>query len=222
MFNGWWVTDLLAQPNGQMLLAAHVIWVITAITLHELAHGWVALAKGDRTGLELGHITWNPIVHMGPFSLVLFAICGMAFGAMPVDETRLRGRYAPVLVTLAGPGMNLLLFVVCALASVLLIAGGASTSILSASSTLDKALVFTFTGAWLNMALAIFNMLPVPPLDGGRVMAFFVPAVRRAFEGPNAVVYTLTGLAIVFIVAGPFVADWATSLTRLVILGLVP
>jgi hypothetical protein len=85
------------------------VWVIGSIVLHELAHGWAAIRLGDTTPRDLGHMTWNPLVHMGGFSLVVFAVIGIAWGMMPVDPSRLRGRYGDALVALAGPAMNIVL-----------------------------------------------------------------------------------------------------------------
>ena len=92
--------------NPQFYFAV-IIVVVISICLHELGHGFAAIALGDRTPEETGHITLNPLVHMGPISLAMLAIVGISWGAMPVDPTRLRGRYAEALVALAGPAVNL-------------------------------------------------------------------------------------------------------------------
>src|SRR5579862_344316 len=91
---------------------AMIIAVVVSICLHELAHGIVAIWLGDRTPIELGRITLNPLVHMGLPSLIVLLISGIAWGAMPVNERRLRGKYAPALVAAAGPAMNVLIAVI--------------------------------------------------------------------------------------------------------------
>ena len=88
-----------------------LITVVVSIVLHELAHGYAAIKLGDDTPLVTGHMTFDPLVHMGGMSLILLAIAGIAFGAMPVDRTRLRGRYGEAIMAAAGPAMNVLLAV---------------------------------------------------------------------------------------------------------------
>ena len=80
---GWWVTDALSV--SPVLLISWVVWVIGSIVLHELAHGWAAISRGDRTPIERGHMTWNPLIHMGGMSLLVFAVVGIAWGMMPVN-----------------------------------------------------------------------------------------------------------------------------------------
>lgn len=192
MINGWWVTNILNAPGlGPVVLAAWVIWVIVSITLHELAHGWAAIARGDRTPIDAGHMTFNPLVHMGIPSLIVFALAGIAWGAMPVDRTRVRGRYGYALVCLAGPVMNAALAVLCILLGGVwlgleqpLTGGTGGTGVGGAISTEmhgHLASFFSF-GALLNVALGIFNMIPVFPLDGGRILAELYRPYARFVE----------------------------------------
>ena len=98
MMDQWWVHAAYYQ-GGWSYVAAWVFWVLFSISLHELAHGWAALWQGDQTPRELGHMTWNPWVHMGPWSLGMFALIGIAWGLMPVQPARFRwGRRGWVLV----------------------------------------------------------------------------------------------------------------------------
>lgn len=173
----WWVTSVL-DTLGPAGLASWVFWVVLAICLHELGHGWAALRQGDPTPAVTGHMTWNPVVHMGPTSLVLFAVTGMAFGAMPVDPTRFRGRHAEALVALAGPAVNAVLAVVSAVGAALV---GSYAPLGGTSPLWDNLSMFFVMGATLNVALAAFNLLPIPPLDGSRVVATYVPEYRRFF-----------------------------------------
>lgn len=76
---GWWVATI--WETSPFLLLGWIVWVIGSITLHELAHGWAAIRCGDRTPIETGHMTANPIVHMGPMSLIVFGLFGIAWGA---------------------------------------------------------------------------------------------------------------------------------------------
>lgn len=186
----WWFSDLF--HSDPMLLASHVFWVVFSICLHELGHGWAAIRRGDTTPIETGHMTWNPLVHMGAVSLVIFALTGYAWGLMPVNPSRLRGRHAEAYVAFAGPSMNLGLALLSAVALALWsrYAGGAP------SHVYDNVITFFFAGAYLNVVLCCLNLLPVVPLDGARIVADFVPAFRRLWDHPHA---AMIGLGLVFL-----------------------
>ena len=109
-----WFMNLL-NVGGPAMLATWVFWVIFSVVLHELAHGWTAVRCGDRTPIELGHLTWNPVVHMGTSGVLMMALLGVTWGRMPIDPTRRRRWYDEVLVTAAGPLTNLGLSVLCIL-----------------------------------------------------------------------------------------------------------
>lgn len=200
MPSGWWVADLWSV--SPVLLVSWVFWVLASIILHELAHGWTAIRLGDRTPIETGHMTWNPLVHLGVPSLVLFALLGMAFGSMPVNEHRLRGRYAPSLVAVAGPVMNVLLAGVLVLALALWTAYGTAPDPLNQNLRL-----FFFSGAALNVVLALFNLVPVPPLDGSRIAADIVPAYRALLDSEAGRVLMVIGLVVMFTLGGRILFD---------------
>jgi Zn-dependent protease len=157
------------------------IWVLPvlfAITLHEAAHGWVAWRLGDDTARALGRISLNPLRHIDPVGTVLipavllFGSGGrMIFGfakPIPVDFSRLRKpRRDMVLVAAAGPGSNILLAVI----SALLIHG----SVLF-DADIERWIMHNLVNSvWINLLLAVFNMLPLPPLDGGRIAVGLLP-----------------------------------------------
>lgn len=165
----WWPLALYEQ--SPVLLVSWIFWVIASITLHELAHGWTAIRHGDDTPILTGHMTVNPIVHMGPMSLVAFALLGFAWGAMPIDPTRLRGRHAEAMVAGAGPVMNVGLAGICVLCSCLVLR---YLPPLGVSFDIAQRLhLFFFAGGMLNVVLALFNLAPIPPLDGSRIAAAY-------------------------------------------------
>jgi Zn-dependent protease len=195
----WWVTS--AMEGGIIVLGSWVFWVIFSICLHELAHGYAAIWQGDDTPRATGHMTWNPLVHMGPTSLLFFAILGIAWGAMPVNPYNFRSRYGDAIVAAAGPMTNAVLMVLCVIASVawVLTAKGLGEPYYT------NVLIFFELGAMLNAVLMIFNLLPVPPLDGSKILADFVPAYGRLWEGEKGAIAGLLVFGLVFFYSGSFV-----------------
>jgi Zn-dependent protease len=166
----------LFEPEKQLYFGCVVVTVIISIVLHELAHGWAAIWQGDDTPRMQGHMTPNPMVHMGGFSLLMLALVGIAFGAMPVNPRNFRSRYGDALVSAAGPAMNLLLAFIAltALAVWFKTTGG-----MARTGTIHNAQEFLWIFGYFNIALALFNLVPVPPLDGSRILGNFVPIYGR-------------------------------------------
>jgi Zn-dependent protease len=179
--SGWWVHDL--YQNGRVVeLVSWIFWVIFSICLHELAHGWAAIWQGDDTPRRLGRLTMNPLVHMGGFSLLMFALVGIAWGMMPVDPSRFRwGRRGRFVVAGAGPAMNLLLSLATLTLLVLWLMLGPQGQPAYANIA-----IFLWTGGMLNIVLAMFNLLPVPPLDGANVLAGLSFTFYRIMQNPQA------------------------------------
>jgi Zn-dependent protease len=150
----------------------YAIPVLLAITLHEAAHGYVARYFGDPTAEQAGRITLNPLRHIDPVGTVLvplsmYLLSGMLFGwakPVPVNFSRLRNPKADMLwVAAAGPLSNL----VMAIAWVLILAHVAAPQ-----SDLQK---MAYVGMMINGVLMFLNLLPIPPLDGGRIMVSLLP-----------------------------------------------
>lgn len=195
--NGWWVHSVYNHAGGGdqgfIAVASWVVVVIGSITLHELAHGWAALWEGDGTPRELGHMTGNPLVHMGSFSLLLFAVLGIAFGMMPVNPSRFRhGHAGRIIVAAAGPLMNLVLFVIFALSLGALARSGASGPVV------HNVAMFLNTAAMLNVVLAVLNLIPLPPLDGWRILEGCHWRIRALSNHPQAPIAALFVLMVLF------------------------
>jgi Zn-dependent protease len=160
-------------------LSVWVLPLIVAITFHEAAHGFVAHALGDNTAWERGRVTFNPLKHIDPFgtlilpAMLLLAHSPFLFGyakPVPVNFRALRHpRIDMVWVALAGPATNIALALIAA-AAFHLLPFAPDNSAQWIADNLKNALV-------INVVLAVFNMLPIPPLDGGRVAVGLLPNV---------------------------------------------
>lgn len=202
---GWWVSDVWnGSSNGPVMVVSWIVWVVFSIVLHELAHGWAAIKLGDETPRWSGHMTWNPLVHMGGFSLIALAIFGIAWGAMPVDESRLRGRHGVALVAAAGPAMNLALAFIALVLLVLWLplASGTLIGSVSVPEPLRTNLtLFLERGALLNIVLMLFNLIPAMPLDGGRIAAEYIQPYREFVRSENGM-WISFGIMILFFYFG--------------------
>lgn len=182
--------DLNAEQIRWILIGLFVL--IVSVALHEFGHAVTAHKLGDDTPNRQGRVTLNPLAHADPIGTFLLPLVGGIYGAMggavggfgwgkPVEWNPARIRRgvsmstASILVSIAGPAMNLLLAVVVASVSVVLISQGVAIG-----GDVHKVLYFAVV---TNFVLFFFNLLPVPPLDGGHVVQAFLPYQhRKKFE----------------------------------------
>lgn len=162
------------------LAAVLIPCLIIAIVFHEVAHGWTALALGDTTARDMGRLTLNPIKHVDPIGTLLVPGALALFGGpifgwakpVPVNARRLDNpRYGMMAVAAAGPGTNILLALLGAIIFGLL-AGFATTWGVALS---DWALTAFGSFIVINVFLALFNMLPIPPFDGSHIVGGLMP-----------------------------------------------
>jgi Zn-dependent protease len=169
----------MAPDNLVFRIATWLIPLVFAIVLHEVAHGWVANAFGDPTARRKGRLSLNPIRHVDPVGTIVLPLILAVSGApvfgwarpVPVVARRMRNpRFHMVLVALAGPGMNLVLALLAAFALALLLRAAPGTGIGWQFLYLNLANFLV-----INVFLAVFNLLPIPPFDGGHVVEGLLP-----------------------------------------------
>lgn len=146
-----------------------ILAILIALTVHEAAHAWVAKKLGDPTADYEGRITLNPIAHLDPLGTILFLAVGFGWGKpVPVDPRNFRHPVRDnAFVALAGPVSNLLLAILSALLMLVVPQQG--------STGVEMLSLFLGTSLFINLSLMAFNLLPVAPLDGSKVIAPLVP-----------------------------------------------
>ncbi len=155
--------SLQTNPNA---FFGFIIAIVLGITVHEFMHAYAAHRLGDDTARLLGRMSLNPVVHFDIFGTLLLVLAGFGYGKpVPVNEARLRGAFASSLVSLAGPLANFAIAAVCAIPLRL----GTADVLGSNYVEILQSVVF------FNIVLGIFNLIPIPPLDGSNVLFGLLP-----------------------------------------------
>jgi len=148
--------------------------ILAALTVHEFSHGYMAFRLGDNTARDHGRLTLNPLAHLDPVGTIMLFLFHFGWAKpVPVNPYNFRGdirdmRRGMIWVSLAGPGSNVIFAAVLGLLLQLLLA----TSAINYSSTVYMMLTF---GVFINLMLAFFNLIPIPPLDGSKVVEGLLP-----------------------------------------------
>ncbi len=178
-----------------------LIPLVLSLSLHEWAHAWSANKLGDDTAARMGRLTLNPLVHVDLIGTIALPLMGVPFGwakPVPVDPTRFRRGISPnggmALTAAAGPISNFILALVCAVVLGGIYRFGYYDQAQGWRAFLEQAIL-------LNVSLGIFNLIPVPPLDGSRVITWFLPdSLQERWH--NLGKYAPIALIAVFLVAG--------------------
>lgn len=167
------------ELSSVQLIAIIIIPLVFAVVVHEVAHGWVALQLGDDTAYRMGRLTLNPLKHIDPIGTILVPIVliltvGFAFGwakPVPVNFNNLRNqRRDTALVAIAGPFSNLLMAIAW------LVIGKLVTLLPDSIAMFTSPLIYmSMFGVLINSILMVFNLLPIPPTDGGRIAVSLLP-----------------------------------------------
>jgi Zn-dependent protease len=190
-----------------VLVLFQVVVLILAFSIHECAHAWTANRLGDPTALMLGRVTLNPLKHIDPLGSVIFPLIGLVYGGMlfgwakptPVTARNFKHyKRDDILVSLAGPASNLLSATVALILLIILkhAAAGGEVAIATAVlltqhvpvSTLNlpqlfPIALFLYYVILLNLLLFVFNLIPVPPLDGSHILRHFLPySVLKVYD----------------------------------------
>jgi Zn-dependent protease len=189
--------------------------ILVALTFHEFAHGYVALRFGDPTAKFMGRLTLNPLAHLDPLGTIMLILVRFGWAKpVPVNPRNLKNPRQDMLwIALAGPAMNLLLASITGLIIRIIIATQYAPTVGSLGAIFLQMLLISL---YINLALAVFNLLPFPPLDGSKILAGMLPRKYDAFlmqlehYGPNIlfgiiILGYFTNVRIIGLLIGPFV-----------------
>jgi Zn-dependent protease len=169
-FNHSLVSPVQRAADDPVGFVGFVIAIVLGITVHEFMHAYAATRLGDDTARLMGRLSLNPMAHLDPFGTLLIVLAGFGYGKpVPFNESRLRSALGVTGVALAGPFANLVLAFVCALP---LRFGGADLPG-GVYGTILELIVY------YNCILAVFNLIPIPPLDGANVVYGLLPPQQR-------------------------------------------
>lgn len=203
---------LLTNPPDLVGLVLFSLVFVIALSLHEYGHALSAHLQGDPTAKLAGRLTVNPKSHLDPVGTVMLVLVGFGWGKpVPFAPNKLKSeRWGSALVGIAGPLVNVILAFASAAALVALFPQGNLAD--GAAGWLQR---FLAIGVYLNVALAVFNLLPIPPLDGSRILSALLPPSKQHIvfflDKWGFVILLLVGFVLFPRIAGPFI-DAATNL----------
>lgn len=198
----------LYTPGALLALVLSVPGVLIAITFHEFAHAWMADKLGDDTPRKQGRLNLNPLTHMDPIGIAMLLFAGFGWGK-PVEinpnnfNRTISLRKGNALVSFAGPAMNFILAIIFSIIYGLILAFG-GTFVITSTGKIISTIILSIIS--MNVGLGVFNLIPLPPLDGSKILTAFLPTnARNWVEEHEKILY------IVFIII------WITPIASLII-----
>ena len=182
---------LLAFSDFQYFINALLI-VLFSVCFHEFCHAYVAYLNGDNTAKNQGYFTINPLIQMGTNSIITFLLIGICWGSCPVNRLNFKHNYSDSLVSAAGPFGNLLLVFIFLILNLTLNISGIHNNFLNNLSD------FFYLATLYNIGLFIFNLLPIPPLDGFNILSNAIPILKNE-EKKVSLLGTILLIIIVFL-----------------------
>ena len=151
-----------------------ILAIIVGITIHEFAHAWAAYSFGDSTAKNMGRLSLNPLVHLDPFGFILLLLAGFGYGRpVPVNPYNFRNqKWGNIIVSAAGPFSNLVQIAIFGLALNFLFFLGPNNLLVN----------FLVALIYINVVLMVFNILPIPPLDGSKILMALLPSSADNFK----------------------------------------
>lgn len=168
------LTLLTSNPTAFIIIA---LALVLSLAVHEFAHAFVADRLGDPTPRRYGRVTLNPLAHLDPIGTLLLLVAGFGFAKpVPINPSNL-GRWGTLWVAAAGPISNLVIAFVCAV-------------LLKVLPTTQISLTILLTVLGINVVLAVFNLIPIPLLDGSRILGALVPSLGRSLSQFESLPYS--------------------------------
>ena len=203
------LVNLVTEPGALFALLASAPAVLIAITFHEFAHGYVAYKLGDNTAKNEGRLSLNPFAHLDPIGTLMLLFAGFGWGkpvhVNPLNYTRkFSMEKGEALVSAAGPIMN---FILAFIFTLIYCAVKAFAGTAFLSSTIGGIIILMLTYAIsINVGLGVFNLLPLPPLDGSKIIMPFLPYKAKQWFNNNEQIFYLV-----------FVVLWITGIAGMII-----
>ena len=203
------LANYISNPGALFGLLASIPGVLIAITFHEFAHGFVAYKLGDNTAKNEGRLSLNPLDHLDPIGSLMLLFAGFGWGkpvhVNPRNYTRkISMEKGEAIVSLAGPLMNFILAIIFTLIYCAIYKFGSVTFL---SSTLGSTTLLVVSGVIsINIGLGVFNLIPLPPLDGSKVILPFLPQKAKSWFVNNEQIFYIV-----------FVVLWITNLAGYII-----